>query len=316
MTLGVLQRYLKNQGDAWQYTLDVMGQYYEDVLIRQAAIDVPRVSSPSLLDLVDEPVPEQAKELIGIYLETAQLLGQRTAELHVALAQATDNPDFAPEPFTDFYRRGLYQSMIGQANQTLQLLRQRLSRLPASTQDDAQQVLACQPTIRRQLQALRDRRIAALRIRCHGDYHLGQVLCTGRDFAIIDFEGEPARSLSVRRMKRSPLRDVAGMLRSFHYAAYAALLGQISHLRPEDYPVLEPWAQFWYAWVATTFLRAYLDVAAQERFLPPNPEHLRILLTALLLDKAFYELGYELNSRPDWVRIPLQGILQLTAPED
>jgi maltose alpha-D-glucosyltransferase/alpha-amylase len=150
-----------------------------------------------------------------------------------------------------------------------------------------------------------------MRIRCHGDYHLGQVLYTGRDFIIIDFEGEPARSLGVRRMKGSPLQDVAGMLRSFHYAAFAALLGQVSSIRPEDYPALVPWAQFWYGWVGSTFLRAYLEVAGHSKVLPTNPEHLHILLDAYLLEKAFYELTYELNSRPDWVPVPLQGMLQL-----
>jgi maltose alpha-D-glucosyltransferase/alpha-amylase len=141
------------------------------------------------------------------------------------------------------------------------------------------------------------------------------VLYTGRDFAIIDFEGEPARSLSVRRMKRSPVRDVAGMLRSFHYAAYTALLGQRANVRPEDYSTLAPWAEFWYEWVGATFLRAYLEVAREGHFLPPNPEHLQILLDAYLLEKALYELTYELNSRPDWVQVPLLGILQLLEAE-
>jgi maltose alpha-D-glucosyltransferase/alpha-amylase len=137
------------------------------------------------------------------------------------------------------------------------------------------------------------------------------VLYTGKDFFIIDFEGEPARSLGVRRMKRSPLRDVAGMLRSFHYAAYAALLGQAAKVRPEDYPTLAPWAQLWYGWVGTTFLRTYLEVTRHSNVLPTAPQHLNILLDAYLLEKALYELAYELNSRPDWIQVPLQGMNQL-----
>jgi maltose alpha-D-glucosyltransferase/alpha-amylase len=260
--------------------------------------------------MVDDDLSPLAEELIGVYLEAAQMLGQRTGELHVALAQAADNPDFAPEPFTDFYRRSLYQRMRTQANEALQLLRRRLRHLPETVHHDAQQVLDHQTLIRRPFQALRDRKIAAMRIRCHGDYHLGQVLYTGRDFIIIDFEGEPARSLGVRRMKHAPLYDVAGMLRSFHYAAYAVLLGQVASVRPEDYATLVPWAQCWYGWVGSTFLRAYLEVARQGDFLPADPAHLNILLDAYLLEKAFYELAYELNSRPDWVQVPLQGMLQ------
>jgi len=137
------------------------------------------------------------------------------------------------------------------------------------------------------------------------------VLYTGRDFVIIDFEGEPARPLSERRIKVSPLRDVAGMLRSFHYASYAALFGQVPGVRPEDFPALEPWACFWYTWVSVAFLKAYLAAAKDEPFLPKDPTELQVLLDAYLLAKAVYELGYELNNRPDWLKVPLRGLIQL-----
>jgi len=154
-----------------------------------------------------------------------------------------------------------------------------------------------------------------MRIRCHGDYHLGQVLYTGKDFIIIDFEGEPARPLSERRIKRSPLRDVAGMLRSFHYAAYTALFAEeaegVYASHPAALAALEPWARFWYHWVAAVFLRTYREVASRASFLPRAREELQVLLDAYLLQKAVYEVGYELNNRPDWVRVPLRGILQL-----
>jgi maltose alpha-D-glucosyltransferase/alpha-amylase len=311
MTLAILQRFVANQGDAWDYTLNLIDHYYHTVLTQQHELDSAIVPKKSLLAMVDDDISPLAEELIGVYLEAAQTLGQRTGELHVALAQATDDPAFVPEPFTDFYRRGLYQRMRTQGNQALQLLRRQLRHLPEGVQPDAQQVLDQQALLRRPFQALRDRKISAMRIRCHGDYHLGQVLYTGKDFIIIDFEGEPSRSLGVRRMKHSPLRDVAGMLRSFHYAAFAALLGQVSSIRPEDYPALVPWAQFWYGWVGSTFLRTYLEVAWHGNILPANPEHLHILLDAHLLEKAFYELTYELNSRPEWVQAPLQGMIQL-----
>jgi maltose alpha-D-glucosyltransferase/alpha-amylase len=311
MTVAILQGFIPVQGDAWQYTLDTVGRYFEGVLVRRTDFDTAPISAKPLLALLDDEVPELADDLIGIYLEMAQLLGQRTGELHVALAQAPGNPDFAAEPFTDFYRQSMYQGMVRQATQTLQLLRQRLRYLPDAVQDEGQQLLSRQAEVRRRFQALRDRRITAMRLRCHGDYHLGQVLYTGKDFMIIDFEGEPARSLSVRRMKRSPLRDVAGMLRSFHYAAFAALFDHTPSVRPEDLPFLEPWARFWYQWVSVAYLKTYLAVTAKASFLPETRDELRVLLDAYLLEKALYELGYELNSRPTWVKVPIEGILQL-----
>jgi maltose alpha-D-glucosyltransferase/alpha-amylase len=148
-----------------------------------------------------------------------------------------------------------------------------------------------------------------MRIRVHGDYHLGQVLYTGKDFVIIDFEGEPARPLSERRIKRSPLRDVAGMLRSFHYAAYTVFATRVAAERG----ALEPWAQFWYEWVGSAFLRAYLHRAGDAAFLPRAREELATMLRVYLLEKAVYEVGYELNNRPDWTWIPLRAITQLLA---
>ena len=152
---------------------------------------------------------------------------------------------------------------------------------------------------------------AGLRIRIHGDYHLGQVLRTEEDFVILDFEGEPARSIAERRRQQSPLKDVAGMIRSFSYAAYAALFAFTVHA-PDNYPALEPWADTWQHWSADAFLKGYL-AGMEDAPLMPRPR-LRCgerLLSAFMLDKALYELGYELNNRPDWVRIPLIGIRKL-----
>ena len=161
------------------------------------------------------------------------------------------------------------------------------------------------------MRAISGGKISALRIRCHGDYHLGQVLFTGSDFVIIDFEGEPARPLSERRLKRSPLRDVAGMLRSFDYAVHgwlirAAVEGAMSE---QEARALEPWADLWRQWVSSAFLRAYLTTVEARGLVPSTRGDLDRLLSVLLLEKAVYELGYELNNRPTWVRIPMQGLL-------
>ena len=310
ITLATLQSFVPNEGDAWQYTLDFLNRNFEYVLAHPT-VQVPPVPEQHLLSLLKEP-PALAQETIGPYLISAQLLGKRTAELHMALASAPNDPDFAPEPFSLIYQNSLYHAMRSFATQTLQLLRERLKELPEELRENAQQVLDLEESIVKRFQLLRNRKISAARIRCHGDYHLGQVLYTGKDFVIIDFEGEPARSLSERRIKRSPLRDIAGMIRSFHYAAHSALLHQASlALKPEDLPALEHWAQFWYVWVSSSFLMSYLNGVEQAQLLPDDPEQLRILLDAYLLEKAIYEIGYELNNRPDWLKVPLQGILHL-----
>ncbi|MDH5364938.1 MAG: putative maltokinase, partial [Dehalococcoidia bacterium] len=311
MSLAVLQAFVPNEGDAWQYTLDSLEYYLKNVLAHPT-VQVPPVPQKHLLSLLKEP-PPLARETIGPYLTSAQLLGQRTAELHLALSSAPDDPDFAPEPFTFMYQTSIYQSMRGLTIQKLQLLRDQLNNLPNELREDAEQVLDLEKTIIERYQLVRKQKISAARIRCHGDYHLGQVLYTGKDFVIIDFEGEPARPLSERRLKRSPVQDVAGMLRSFHYAAHSAVRRQLTLTpRPEDdLPILQHWVQYWYVWVSVAFLTSYLEVVKQAHLLPEELQQLRILLDAYLLEKAVYEVGYELNNRPDWVKVPLQGILQL-----
>ncbi|HEX7459703.1 MAG TPA: phosphotransferase, partial [Acidimicrobiales bacterium] len=175
-----------------------------------------------------------------------------------------------------------------------------------------QAVLDRSEEILERLRALTTTRVLVERIRCHGDYHLGQVLWTGKDFVIIDFEGEPARSVGQRRLKRSALVHVAGMIRSFHYASRSAALQMARDLPGSSSPeVLDPLLGFWYASVAGMFLRSYLETAAGEAFVPADHDQLADLLGFHLLEKAVYELGYEANSRPDWVAIPAQGILDL-----
>lgn len=315
ITLATLQSFVPNEGDAWQYTLDSLNRNFKYVLAHPT-VQVPPIPEEHLLSLSKEP-PALAQEAIGPYLVSSQLLGRRTAELHVALASAPDDPEFAPEPFSLIYQNSLYHAMRSFTNQTLQLLRERIRELPEELGENARQILDSEDSIIKRFQLIRNRKISAVRIRCHGDYHLGQVLYTGKDFVIIDFEGEPARSLSERRIKRSSLRDVAGMIRSFHYAAYSALVQQASlGLKAEDLPALERWTQFWYVWVSSSFLTSYLDGVEQTRLLPDDPGQLRILLDAYLLEKAVYEIGYELNNRPDWLKVPLQGILQLLKTEE
>jgi maltose alpha-D-glucosyltransferase/alpha-amylase len=262
---------------------------------------------------VEEDLPPLVSEVIGPYVASARLLGQRTAELHLALASDPGDPRFAPEPLAAPDQDALAQSIRGLTTEAFQLLRQRLAALPEAVRGVAHQVLALESEVLRSVQALSQRPLTALRIRTHGDYHLGQVLYTGDDFVITDFEGEPARPLSERQGKHSPLKDVAGMLRSFSYASFTGLSAATQH-RPEDYERLAPWAEFWETWVSTIFLRAYLATVGHAAFIPSRYEDLDLLLQAFTLDKAVYELAYELNNRPDWLHIPLSGLQRLRSP--
>ncbi len=307
-TLGILHGYVPNQGDAWKYTLDVVKHFFETALASQAGTVPEPVAGKPLTALAREAPPRLDEEMVGTYLESARLLGERTAEMHLALASRPDVPDFAPDPFTGLYQRSIYQSMRTLAARTFRLLRSRLKQVPAEARKEAQEVLDREAEVVRCFHAILERKMGGRRIRVHGDFHLGQVIYTGKDFIIIDFEGEPARSLTERRLKRSALRDVAGMLRSFHYAVNHAIMAKT--VRPEDLPCLERWAEFWQMWVSATYLKEYLALAGQGEFLPQPEADLQVLLNAFILEKAVYELGYELNNRPGWVRLPLSGILQ------
>jgi maltose alpha-D-glucosyltransferase/alpha-amylase len=242
------------------------------------------------------------------------LLGKRTGEMHLALSSRPEEPDFAPEPFSMLYQRAVLQSMRALLRRVLQTLKNNMGILPKSLQEEASLILRSEQKILNDLQKFISRKFSAMRIRTHGDYHLGQVLYTGKDFIIIDFEGEPARELSERRLKHSPFKDVAGMVRSFHYAVYNALLKEAS-VRPEDTALLEPWANLWYRHVSGIFLRSYLDTVRSASFVPSDREEVGVMLKAYLLEKAVYELGYELNNRPEWVITPLKGIRDLLEGE-
>jgi maltose alpha-D-glucosyltransferase / alpha-amylase len=250
-----------------------------------------------------------ASAAVGPFLASAQLLGKRTAELHLALASDVDDPNFAPELFTPFSQRSFYQSLRGLNQRVFATLVRRLPNLPPAHKAEAQQIRNWEEKIHAVFTGVRSEAIRATQIRCHNDYHLGQVLFTGSDFVIIDFEGEPARSLGERRLKRSPLRDVAGMIRSFHYAAYA-------ELGEDPDPASERRAVEWYRASAAAFLQSYLELTKGASFIPADRKQTEKLLNIFLLEKAVYELGYELNNRPGWVHIPIRGIKGLMPDEN
>src|SRR5581483_3604732 len=216
-----------------------------------------------------------------------------------------------PEPFTSQDLADLLALWRDQALSVFDALKQNLSRLPDDTVELAGLVLGRRRQILDRLQHLQTDSIDGQRIRIHGDYHLGQVLRVKSDYFILDFEGEPARPLPERRSKQSALKDVAGMLRSFSYGAQATLLNWTAR-RGEDVSRLEPWARLWERSTSASFLRGYREATKGELFLPARLADFRKLLAAFRLSKALYEVLYELQNRPAWIRIPLAGVLSLT----
>jgi len=301
-TQAILQAFVPNEGDAWKHTLKSLNRFYG--LCEGASRGT---------DLSQGQIHKFTRERIGAYLKSIALLGRRTAELHLALASDPDDPAFAPEPFSDESQKSFEAAVLQLTSDVTRSLREKIPLLPPSWQAKAQAVAQRQVKIVNRFRASLLQPIRAGRIRIHGDFHLGQVLYTGSDFVIIDFEGEPARPLSERRIKRSPLQDVAGMLRSFHYAAFAPLLGSSSD-EPVDaqrFERLRFWAESWNAQVADSFLAEYFGTSGAAPFLPQDPAERSKLLELYVLEKAVYELGYELNNRPDWVGLPLEGISRL-----
>jgi maltose alpha-D-glucosyltransferase/alpha-amylase len=314
-TLAVLQELVPHESEAWTHTLDVLGRFYENVLGAQrghrAEFRAPEEQPLALSGI--EP-PDAVREQIGSYLDSAALLGTRTAEMHIALASNRYDRALMPEPITALYQRSVHQAIRTTARRAFQLLRRSLVHLSPELRAEAQMILECEDVMLQRFHSMLGRRPTGMRIRCHGDFHLGQVLFTGRDFVILDFEGEPARPLSERLIKRSPLRDVAGMLRSFHYATYSALAKQqergVAEPGSADHTALVQAGAYWYAWVTASYLRAYREAAEHADFLPSDEEY-ATLLEVYLLDKAAYEISYELNNRPDWLHVPLMGLRDL-----
>jgi len=294
--LGLLTNYAKNQGDGWNYTLDAVGRLFEQVLSQEAQ------SGPSagLEEFAEQVIPQRAQQL-----------GDRTAALHICLADMTEKPEFAPEPFTGLYQRSLYQTMRSLLRRTEAEVTRRLPDLDTEVRAQALNWVAASPRIMDVYMQLLRRRITAMKTRIHGDYHLGQVLNTGNDFLILDFEGEPKKSLGERLLKRSPLVDVASMLRSFDYAVEVIL----SRQKLEDRQRLRPWAAKWLDLVSKAFLQGYRERAAGASFLPKSDEDFNYLLLVFLLDKSVYEVGYEISYRPDFLAVPIGAAGRLLATQ-
>jgi maltose alpha-D-glucosyltransferase/alpha-amylase len=311
VTLGVLHRYVASQGSAWQWTLDQLSQFFERVAALARGGQGPDGSHSGL-----------GRELIGGYVDSARVLGLQTAELHRALAASTTDPAFVPEPFNKYYRRAMYQSLRNLTGRLCNRLAQRQLDLPEPAQALADEIIRRQDVILERFGTILDHSFVGQRIRCHGAYHLRHLLFTGRDFVLTDFEGDAARSIGERRVKKSPLSDVARLVRSLDYAAQSVLLGMADvrgrppgMIRPEDRPALARWAVWWYSQVSQEFLAAYLEAIRPDALLPRTDSARQALLDLILLEEALLDIDTELTDRPEWVIIPLRGAVRLLCHE-
>ncbi len=313
-TIGIVQAYIRNQGDCWKLFLSEFQGFIERVITTGKESELSQFTTEKpILDLASQEIPDKVVELLTpLFLEKVRLLGQRTAQFHIALFEETSNPDFKPEPLRYLSQVAISQAMIGYANRVFRIV-SRSGRLEGDAKREMNILMLNQELVAKRFASIRHLKIDAVLMRTHGDYHLGQVLYTGKDFSIIDYEGEPSRSLSDRRLKRSPLKDVASMIRSFQYVAYSNLME--NPLVKDKVTLREKWGDVWYKYVSGVFLRHYLQAVENYPIVPKEKEILSVLFDAYLLEKVVYELWYEFNNRPTWILIPLRGIREILGPE-
>ena len=311
VALGMLQDFVANHGNGWEYTKDALYRYFDNVLTRDPEITLPKHKN-NLTDQIDfDQVPEKMQHFMeASFPERITLLGERTAKMHRALAGHPEVKDFDTEAFSLHYQRSVFSSLQSLTRSAFENLKSKMNDLDEEIRPLADEVLAMRPQVLEAFKKIFVHKIDTVKIRTHGDYHLNQVLWTGKDFVITNFEGESARPFSERRLRRSPLRDVAAMIRSLHYAVYSTI-PQYELKNQEKRDELQTWGETWFYYTTRLFLKGYMQHVDEAKFIPDDKEDYKILLNVLLLEKAVYELNYELNNRPEKVFIPLMGIKTL-----
>ena len=314
ITIATLHAAVANEGTAWDFTRGELRRYWDRALAKSPDEAPPPRPAAPLVELglaAAEPDPA-AREILGNSLLAPRILGRRLAELHRAFASAPDDPAFSPEPYSALDQRSVYQTRRNLTGKVLREVHLRLPRLTGKTAELAQLLLSHAEALYKRFDPLIHQRLTASRGRFHGDFHLGKALYTGKDFVIVDFEGDAQRPLADRRRKRSPLRDVVSMIRSFEWAASTTLRDE-AFVRAADRARAEPWGRLWLAWAHATFLGSYLAGSEGSPFVPRGSAELALLLDTLLLERTLEELGSELDKRPDWAILALRGLYDMLA---
>ncbi|MGE5679823.1 MAG: maltose alpha-D-glucosyltransferase [Bacillota bacterium] len=313
LTLGLMKEYISYQTNAWKYFIDAVKHHFDNVITKKTYNPNEASTIPSLFyNWEDANRAAAVNEVVEvIYTEMARLLGKRTGEMHLALNSLTDDPAFSPEAFSMLYQRSLYQSFRSTIKSTFQLLQNCINSIPSDLVGEAQELLSLEQPLMNFLKKLLREKILTKKIRIHGNYHLEQVQFTGKDFVITNFEGSSASSISERKLKRSPLRDVAGMIWSFHYASYTALY-EYKASSSEQVPLLENFAEQWWLFMGSIFLQSYYTIVKDAGFLPEKLEDLEYLLRIYLLDKKMTELHYAISTNAETMVIQLKGLNHLS----
>lgn len=309
VTLGLMQEKVENQGDAWPYFLERVTEYFNRV--ESKGIDPEKLEKVPLYKPVGpDKLPHPYRELIGEdMLEKLQLLAKRTAEMHLALFWDKTDLAFSPIPYSEDYKVWLLNRILYMLDHRITTMEAVMDSFSPKARAFAEEFLDRKVEVKNRILKFDEILLNSARTRIHGDYHLGQVLLSDGDFIILDFEGEPEATIRDRKVKQSPLKDVAGMCRSFHYAVFATIFGE-NDFKSEEAVLSEAGGRYYRAIVAV-FLDTYLNTAFDKGLNIGYYTEIDFLLRYHIFEKAIYELGYELNSRPDWVIIPLKGLNQI-----
>ena len=295
ITLVLLQAYIENQGDAWTFSVDYLERFFNDSLV---------IKPDAQINLLED--------VHAVYLNKMKTLGKTTSALHKALAKDTSDPAFNPVKITGRDIKSWCDAILQDVESTWQKIQDVMPRLEEELQHIAAQILAADADLKAYLAHIRELKIDTYKTRYHGDYHLGQLLLAGNDFVIIDFEGEPERSLNERRAKHSPLRDVAGLFRSLNYAGKVAVARSTME-RPQDRVLLKPLVESWEQAAREAFWASYQEEGAATISFPQNIQHANDLVELFCLEKSLYEIRYEIANRPDWVGLAMNGLVEIFA---
>ena len=314
IALGMMQELVENHGDGYSYMIERLNNYLERILARERQALHPEDLRGTLTNPVafDELEEELQLLLGGTAAEEARLIGVRTAEMHLALAAPTGHKDFDPEDFSLHYQRSLFSSMQSLVRESYQSHHRNIKRLPEGLREEVTALFNRRDEILTTLKRIYNKKLDVVKIRIHGNYHLKHVLLTGRDLAIKDFTGNPERPFSERRLKRSPLRDVATMILSLHYVAHEGFLGT-SQVQQAELQTLMPFASMWAHYMSGFFVKAYLETVQESNFIPKEKTDLDVMLQTYMLERALKDLVSELDNRPEWVPVPLH-IIQSILP--
>lgn len=310
ITVALMQELVPNQGDAWDYMLKEVKKIYGNLEYKNITIaNLPEV--PIFASLGINDVPHQIIDWAGlnIFLKL-QVLAKRTAEMHIALGSEFGDTAFTPTHFNGDYEVWLKNRLLYQFQNRLNIVENNMHRLKGLSLDLGKEFLERKNEIRKRFVNFDWTKLKGERIRIHGDYHLGQILVKDDDFYLLDFEGEPESTIRDRKVKQPPLKDVAGIFRSFHYAIYSTIFSHGEEF-PYSQEELIKAGEILYRYFIGVFMGSYVGLVREHNLNIGYSQERIFILKYCMLEKAVYELGYEMNSRPQWAVIPLQGILSI-----